>query len=51
MAQHREMEPVTVYLPPAARQEADRRATDSGIALATLLRLILIGKQPSLELK
>lgn len=51
MPQHREMQPVTVYLPHVAREEAERRAVDAGIALATLLRLIVIGKQPALELE
>jgi len=49
MPQHRELGPVTVYLPPDVRQEAVKRAGELGLAIATLLRLILIGKQPPLR--
>lgn len=44
MAQRRDLVPVTVYLPPAAKEEADRRAADQSIATAALLRQIVLGK-------
>lgn len=48
MAQRRDLVPTSVYLPPAVREEADRRAREKQLATATLLRLILIGKEPPL---
>jgi hypothetical protein len=49
VTQRRDLVPTSVYLPVDARQEADRRATEKGLAVGTLLRLILLGKEPPLE--
>lgn len=45
----RSLLPVSVYLSPLSIAEAQVRADDAGLALATLLRLILIGQQPPLR--
>jgi hypothetical protein len=44
----RDLLPRTVYLPPAAITEADRRADEKTIPVATLLRMILLGQEPPL---
>jgi hypothetical protein len=48
MAQRRELVPLSIYLPPEVKAEADRRADEKLIATGTLLRLILLGKEPPL---
>lgn len=48
MSQNRELVPVSVYLPAAAKDEAGRRAAAKSVATATLLRQILLGQEPPL---
>lgn len=50
MAQHRELVPMTVYVPPAAKAEAIARAAGEAVAPATLLRQILLGKARPLQM-
>lgn len=49
MPQRRDLVPVTVYVPPAAKDEADRRAAEGSIATAALLRRILLGQEQPLS--
>lgn len=46
--QHRDLVPLTVYVPIAAREEAERRASKLSVATGTLLRMILLGQQKPL---
>jgi hypothetical protein len=41
---------MTVYLPVAARRDAEQRAAERGVATGTLLRQILIGQEDTLSL-
>ncbi len=45
----RDLIPLTVYLAPAVKAEAERRAAEKAIAVGTLLRLILLGHEPPLS--
>lgn len=45
----RDLLPLTVYLPPLAKEEAERRAEEKSLATATMLRLILTGHEPPLS--
>lgn len=49
MSQHRELLPLTVYLPETAKREAEQRAERLSVATATLLRLILLGHEKPLR--
>lgn len=49
MTQNRDLLPLTVYLPPAAKEEAEQRAAVKTLATATLLRQILLGHEPPLS--
>lgn len=50
MTQKRDLVPVTVYVPVAAKAVADRRAASESIATAALLRRIILGKAEPLRL-
>jgi hypothetical protein len=47
--QHRELVPMTVYVPPEAKAIAEKRAAEKSIAPATLLRLVLLGHEEPLR--
>lgn len=49
MPQHRDLLPLTVYLPSDAKATAERRAAALGISTAALLRQILLGLSAPLE--
>jgi len=44
----RDLLPRTVYLPPEQIEEAEKRAAAKTVAVATLLRMILLGEEPPL---
>lgn len=44
----RELLPMTVYLSAAAKAEVEERAADKSLAAGTMLRLIILGKEPPL---
>lgn len=49
MSQKRDLVPLTVYVSPAARAEAEKRAEAKSIATGTLLRQILVGVEKPLK--
>lgn len=49
MSQHRDLLPMTVYLPPPEKNTAEHRAAEKGVAVGTLLRMILLGQEPPLK--
>lgn len=49
MAQHRGLVPLTVYLPAQKKTAAEARAAEKSIAVATLLRMIILGAEPPLN--
>ena len=48
MSQHRDLIPLTVYLPKGAKEEADRRSAEKVLTTSALLRQILLGKEKPL---
>jgi hypothetical protein len=51
VTQRRDLEPRTVYLPPAAIKEAEERAKMATVPVSTMLRMILLGQQHPLDVR
>lgn len=49
MTQKRDLIPLTVYVPPAAKVEAETRAAALSVSTGTLLRMIMLGIQSPLS--
>lgn len=45
----RDLVSLTVYLPPVSKADAEKRAEEKSISTGTLLRMVLLGKEPPLK--